>query len=399
MRKILMLTPYLPYPPVSGGRMRTYSLVKRLAQDYDITLVCFGRPEEKTFDLEPMREFCELIVIDRPSSPSVKKAAFLSVTTIKPLTMQLYHTVEMQQTIQRLLNERTFDAIHVESFYMLQNIPPDTQIPLLLSEPAIEYIAWWRHAQVAQSLVQRPGLALEALKMRIFEPRAWKKADLVGAMSEIDAKIIQKAAPGVKTVLTPNGVDVDYFQPGSGERDAANAIFMGDYKYFPNTDAALYFIEAILPLIRAKRPDFTLTLLGKDPAPELVDLSKQSDSGVIVTGLVDDTRPYLTQATMFVCALRSGSGTRFKLMEALACGLPVVSTAVGCEGLNAEHGKQMLIADSPQAFADAVLKLIHEPELARQLAQQGRAWVVEHHAWEHSAALVAEAYRTLAGRP
>ncbi len=395
MTTILMLTPYLPYPPVSGGRMRTYSLVKRLSQDYDMTLVCFGRPEEREFDLEPMREFCELIVIDRASSPNTVRAALMSFTSIQPVTMQLYRTPEFRATIKQLLTERSFDVVHVESFYMLQNLPDDNRVPVLLSEPAIEYVAWWRHARVAQPLYQRPGIAIEALKMRIFEPRVWKQADVIGVMSATDAVIIRKAAPGVVTMPTPNGVDVEFFQPGDDIPDPAQAIFMGDYKYFPNTDGVMYFIQEIMPLIRAKRPDFTLTLLGKDPAPELRAIAADSTSGVVVTGLVDDTRPYLHKATVFVCPLRSGSGTRFKLMEALACGLPVVTTSVGCEGLDPVDGEHMLLADTPQAFAQAVLRLIDDPERATQLAVQGRQWVVENHAWDHSAALVAEVYEKL----
>jgi glycosyltransferase involved in cell wall biosynthesis len=178
-------------------------------------------------------------------------------------------------------------------------------------------------------------------------------------------------------------------------RQTDTAMFMGDYKYFPNTDAALYFIKEIMPLIRAKRPDFKLNLVGKDPTPELVALSNNPNSGVTATGLVDDTRPYLTQSTVFVCPLRSGSGTRFKLLEALACGLPVVSTSIGSEGLVSENSDHMILADTPQAFADVVLKVLSEPETAANIGREGRKWVVESHAWERSATQIAAVYREL----
>lgn len=394
MTTVLMLTPYLPYPPVSGGRMRTYSLVKRLAEQHHITLVCFGRPEEQAFDLSPMRDYCELVVVDRPSSPSTAKAALMTLTGLKPITMRLYKTPEMQATLAKLIRKQAFDVVHVESFYMLQNLPTGHGLPVLLSEPAIEHIAWWRHAKVAQPIYQRPGIALEALKMRIFGPRAWRAADVVGTMSEIDAAIIGDA--GAATTPAPNGVDVQFFQPHpTQEREPATAVFMGDYKYFPNADAVLYFIHEIMPLIRAKQPDFKLTLLGKDPMSEIQAYSDDPNSGVTATGLVDDTRPYLTGATVFVCPLRSGSGTRFKLMEALACGLPVVSTSVGCEGLNATPDEHMLVADTPQAFADAVLRVIADRTLAKRLGEDGRQWVVNNHGWKHSAQLIADAYQRL----
>lgn len=398
MPHILMLTPYLPYPPTSGGRMRTYNLVKHLREDYQITLVCFGRPDEKTFDLSPMRELCNLIVVDRPPSPSTVKAGLLSLTSLKPVTMRLYYTETMRATIARLLQQSPIDLIHVESFYMLQNLPARLDVPVLLSEPAIEYVAWWRHAQVAKPWYTRPVIGLEALKMRLWEPRAWSDVTIVGVMSQTDAAIIKKATPGVPTALAPNGVDVEYFNTDDTiTRDNQTAVYMGDYKYFPNTDAVLYFVKSIMPLIRAKRPDFHLVLLGKDPPPELRALGDDPASGVTITGLVDDTRPYLQRSAVFVCPLRSGSGTRFKLLESLACGCPVVSTSVGCEGLDAVDGQHMLIRDTPQAFADAVLDLLNDPARGQLIGQQGRQWVVRHHAWRQSAAILRDAYDKLIG--
>jgi polysaccharide biosynthesis protein PslH len=387
---LLMLTPYLPYPPVSGGRMRTYNLLKHLREDYDISLVCFGRPEELAFDITPLGELCDYTVIERASSPGTLQAALLSISTPRPITMRLYSSENMTSAIRRIVKERPAVVAHVESFYMLQNLPPELVIPVLLSEPAIEYIAWARHARVAQPWYTRPGIALEAFKMRLWEPGIWGQAEMVGAMSAIDAKLIGRAAPKAEVTLTPNGVDVDFFQPNPlVERDSCTAVYMGDYKYFPNSDAVLYFAEEILPLVRAKRPDFRLVVLGKDPSPEIQALQSEP---VIVTGLVDDTRPYLQNSAVFICPLRSGSGTRFKLMEALACGCPVVSTTLGCEGLGAVDGEHMLIRDEPQAFADAVVELLENPTLGRKIGQQGRNWVAQNHAWSHSAALVRNAY-------
>jgi len=396
--RVLMLTPYLPYPPTSGGRSRTYNLVKHLCRDYDITLVCFARPEETPPDLAPLHELCELIVVPRPSSPSTLKAALLSATSLKPVTMRLYHTRAMEQTVRRVLSEQRIDLIHVESFYMLPNLPPDVAAPVLLSEPAIEHVAWWRHAQVAQPWYTRPGIALEALKMRVWEPRAWSEATVVGVMSPVDEAAVRRVTPGVLTVQAPNGVDVDYFQPDPArQRDNRTAVYMGDYKYFPNVDAVLYFAQAILPLVRASRPDFELILLGKDAPAEIEALAADPASGVRLVGLVEDTRPYLQGSALFVCPLRSGSGTRFKLLEALACGCPVVSTSVGCEGLGAVDGQHMLVRDAPRAFADAVLAILNDPALGRDIGTRGRDWVIRQHAWRHSASLLRGTYEKLIG--
>lgn len=395
---VLMLTPYVPYPPTSGGRSRTYNLVRHLSEHYTITLVCFARPEEMVFDLAPLEAWCELVVVPRAPSPSTMRAALLSLTSLEPVTVRLYHTPAMEATVARLLAEREIDLIHVESFYMLPNLPAQPEVPVLLSEPAIEYVAWGRHARVAQPWYTRPGVALEALKMRLWEPRAWSEATVVGTMSGVDAATIHRATPGVPTVPAPNGVDVRYFTPDDAlPRDPLTAVYLGDYKYFPNADAVLYFAQEILPRVRRRQPEFQFTVIGKDPTPEMRALHDDPASGVTLTGLVDDTRPYLQRATMFVCPLRSGSGTRFKLMEALACGCPVISTTIGAEGLDAVEGEHMLLRDTPQAFADAILALIDDPARAAAIGRAGREWVVANHAWTRSAALLRAAYEKLIG--
>src|SRR5262249_22505903 len=147
----------------------------------------------------------------------------------------------------------------------------------------------------------------------------------------------------------------------------------------------------------AKRPDFTLTLIGKELTSDLIAMGKDPKSGVYVAGLVEDTRPYLQKGTVFVSAIRSGSGTRFKILEAMACGCPVVSTSLGAEGLGAVDGRHILIGDTPRAFADAVLKIMAEPEEAARIGRHARNWVVERHAWSRSAGLVADAYHRLIG--
>ncbi len=394
---VLMLTPYVPYPPTSGGRSRTYNLIQHLSEHYAITLVCFGRPEETAFDLTPLDAWCDLIVVPRAPSPSTLRAALLSLTSLKPITMRLYHTPAMEAAVAQVLAERRIDLIHVESFYMLPNLPAQPDVPVLLSEPAIEYVAWGRHARVAQPWYTRPAIALEALKMRVWEPRAWSEATVVGTMSNVDAAAIRRATPGVLTVPTPNGVDVRYFNIDPAvEREPQTALFLGDYKYFPNADAVLYFAQEILPLVRRRYPDFQFVVVGKDPTPEMRAL-QESIPGVTLTGMVDDTRPYLQRATMFVCPLRSGSGTRFKLLEALACGCPVISTTIGAEGLHAVDGQHLLLRDTAESFADAIVSLIEDPAQAAALGRTGREWVVSTHAWEHSAALLRAAYEKLIG--
>lgn len=378
--------------------MRTYSLLKRLTERYQITLVCYGRPEERALDYRPLHDLCETHIIDRAPSPGTLKSAILSLTSIKPITVRLYDTPAMRAKLAELCKRDRYDVIHLESFYMLPNLPTPYPAPVLLAEPAIEYLAWARHAKVAVPVVQRPALALEALKMRVFEPRAWRKVQAVGAMSSIDEQIMRGVSQSLPVHQTPNGVDEEYFAPDPNViREPDTALYMGDYKYFPNTDAMLYFVREILPLIHAERPNFTLTLVGKDAPPSLQAIAADPGSGVKIAGLVDDTRPYLQRTGVFICPLRSGSGTRFKLLEAMASGAAVVSTTFGAEGLGAREGEHLLIGDTPAAFARQVLRLCADRELASRLGENSCEWVSGRHSWRYAAENVAQIYERLAG--
>jgi glycosyltransferase involved in cell wall biosynthesis len=393
--EILMLTPYLPYPPVSGGRSRTYNIVRQLCGEFHFTLVCFGRPEERTFDLAPMRELCDLIVIDRDASPGTVKAAILSLTSAKPITMRLYTNAAMRAQLAKLCHEHNFAAVHVESFYMVQNLPADLRAPVLLSEPSIEYKAWQRFARVAKPIFQRPAVALESAKMRQWESKTWQQVERVGVMSDFDADLVHRLTPEATTTETPNGVDTEYFHDLGIPRQPDTAVYLGDYKYFPNVEAIDYFMREMMPLIRAERPKFTLTLIGKDAPLSFIEMSKNPDSGLKIAGLVDDTRPYLCGASVFICPQRSGGGTRFKLLESMACGCPVVSTTLGAEGLGATHGEHLLIADTPKTFAEAVLRVMNQPTLAASLGKAAREFIRARHSWERSAEQVRMVYHEL----
>lgn len=392
--ELLMVVGYLPYAPVSGGRARTLGLLRALAGRANVSLVCLARDEERTHDLTALRELCDLTIVARPPSPTLGQAARMSALSMRPVTRQIYRSPDLTEALRRLIRERAFDLMHVESFYLLQNASAERP-PLLLIDSAIEFVAWARHARAGLPAWQRPAFAFEAAKIRLAEPRAWREADAVGVVSRADAAVVARIAPEVRTFLTPNGVDVDRFTPGGVDRAGATAIFTGDYKYFPNVDAAIWFARDVLPRIRRAAPGFSIRLLGKDAPPAVRRLA---GPGVELVGAVRDVRPHLRAAGLFVCPVRSGSGTRTKLLEALACACPVVTTTVGAEGLDLQEGREALFADSADDMAAAVLRVIADRSLAETIGMAGRRAVVSRHSWAVAGSMHEEAYRALLAR-
>jgi glycosyltransferase involved in cell wall biosynthesis len=188
----------------------------------------------------------------------------------------------------------------------------------------------------------------------------------------------------------PTGVDTSYFQPRPDvSQQCYNLVFTGSMDWLPNEDAIRYFIEEIMPLIRQSVPDVTLTVVGRNPYPSLVALSKRNPS-VIVTGRVDDVRPYMDRAAAYVVPIRIGGGTRLKIYEAMAMAKPIVSTTIGAEGLPVRHERELLLADTPESFAAAVVRLFTAEDFAQALGRRAAAAVVEQFGWERVAANFAE---------
>ncbi|MGE0593289.1 MAG: glycosyltransferase [Vicinamibacterales bacterium] len=390
---VLMVTGYTPFAPVSGGRTRTLGVMESLRGRVRFTLACLARPEEQVEDMDRLRATCDVVLVPRPPSPTLRAAAGMLVRSPRPFTEQVYRSPALGRRLGTLLATQTFDLVHVESFYLLQNLPRPCPVPVLLVDSAIEYVAWGRHAAHGLPAWQRPGFALEALKTRIAEPRAWRAADAVGVVSEVDRALVARLAPEVPVCLTPNGVDVHRFSPPLVPRAPAVAVFIGDYKYFPNVDAAVRLVRHIAPAVRAAHPDFTVRLIGKDP-PEAV--RALAGPGIVVTGAVPDVVPHLREASVFVCPVRSGSGTRTKLLEAMAAGCPVVTTAVGAEGLDLVPGVDALFGDTDPDLARAVRELLASPTRAHALATGARATAVGRFSWQVSADCHEAVYRRVA---
>jgi sugar transferase (PEP-CTERM/EpsH1 system associated) len=395
--RILVVAPYPPYPPRFGGAARIYHLLRVLARDHRITLLSFASPDEAA-DMRPLADLgIEVHTVPRAPARSPRRKRLYQLRSLVGRTYSHYSlwSPRMAAGLDGLLSRRRFDVVQLE-FGDLAGSYAVAPGPLrVLDEHNVEYRFLERLERQERSRLRRLFYRLEARKLRDDELAACRRADAILTTSDVDRATL---APDVGTTpirVVPNGVDTTFFTPGPAGNGRPRLVFTGAIDYQPNTDAVLHFCAEIWPRVRRAAPEATLAIVGKDPPPAVLALAGE---GVTVTGTVPDVRPWMQSATAFVVPLRTGGGTRLKILEALASGRAVVSTSLGCEGLEVTPGRDILVADEPAAFADAVLRCVGDPALRARLGAAGRALVEERYRWEAIGANLADFYQELLAR-
>lgn len=395
--KILMLTPYLPWPLHSGGQIRTYNLLKNLAQKHEITLFSFIRDDAESEYLPKLEPFCKkILVFKRTKSPWALRNILLSGFTPYPFLVCIYLSGEAQRALKHELDDG-YDIIHAETFYVMPNIPK-TPVPTLLVEQTIEYLGYQTYTVQKAPLLIRPLLMIDVVKLRFWEDWYWKRADLLVTMSEEDRRWITTRVPRARVEVVANGIDVSYFRETKPVRPKnPTVLFVGNYKWLPNVDAAEYLIEKIWPLIHEKIPSAQLRIVGRDVTDRIKKMG-ESTLGVRVIGEVEDIRDALARAHVMLVPIRNGRGTRYKILESMAARLPVVSTTLGIEGIRAKDGVHAFIRDTDRGLAEATIKLLDERETASRLSQAAFELVTAHYNWETISADLDRIYRKLGKR-
>jgi glycosyltransferase involved in cell wall biosynthesis len=261
----------------------------------------------------------------------------------------------------------------------MPNVPGGASAPVMLFEHNVEYMIWKRLHDVEKRPWRRALLAVEWRKMRRYEARACTRAAVTVAVSEADRALLAANAPAADIRAIPTGVDTSFFHPNGAIEAPATLVFTGSMDWYPNEDAVMHFIEAILPEIRQEVPGISLAVVGRDPSSRL--RAAGTAAGIRVTGTVEDVRPHVAEAAVYVVPLRVGGGTRLKIFEALAMGKAVVSTRIGAEGLPIVPGQHFLQADEPADFARAVVALLRDPARRRALGLAGRRLMEERYSW------------------
>lgn len=395
LMRILWLKTELLHPTDKGGKIRTYQMLKELKRNHRITYLTLddeADPEAR----ERAPEYAdELVCIPHHSrdkfTPGFYGELGLNLFSRLPYAIAKYRSPAMRRKITELTSTNLFDVVVCDFLAPAINVPRKLSCRSVLFQHNVEAMIWKRHYETQANPIKKAYLYWQWRKMRAFEGVMCRRFDSVIAVSREDSDLMRREylVPNLDDV--PTGVDTAFFRPGivSDRREPNTLVFTGSMDWLPNQDAIQYFTAEIMPLIKRKVPTVTLTVVGRNPYPALIELSKR-DPSVIVTGRVADVRPYMERAAAYVVPLRIGGGTRLKIFEAMAMEKPIVSTTIGAEGLPVHDGSELLLADTPVAFAEAVIRVLSEQELATNLARCAAGLVRQHFGWDRVASRFAE---------
>jgi polysaccharide biosynthesis protein PslH len=372
------------WPLNTGGRLRSFHILRELARRHPVTVLTTHGDGDDPAGLAGHLPEAQVVSVPHASAKqgSTRFAWALARSWVSPLPVEfLKWTVpELRRAVQGVLAEGTVDVCVADFLATVPNVPRDSAIPVVLFEHNVEHVIWKRLHDTERRAWRRWLLALEWRKMRRYESRACADAALTLAVSEVDQRSLATDAGGARIETIPTGVDTQFFHPRPASEAFGHLVFTGSMDWYPNEDGILAFLEGAWPQIRERVPTAALTVVGRNPRPRLTRAAAVA-GGVTVTGTVDDIRPFVARAALYVAPLRVGGGTRLKLFEALAMGKAVVATRLAAEGLPMVPGKHYVAADNPAELAAAVVELLADPRRRAELGAAGRRLVEERFSW------------------
>lgn len=381
--KILWVKTDFLHPTDRGGQIRTLETLRYLHRNNEIHYVAYDNPAQPE-GVQRAGEYCtRAYPVNRPipkrGSPKFFVQLAMNLFSGLPLAVGRCHSAEMSGLLLRLTTEHEFDCIVCDFLSMAPNIPDMSRA--ILFQHNVETMIWRRHTEYAAGLLRKKYFGMQAARMFECERKFCCAADYVIAVSENDAGLMRGLFGVERISPVSTGVDLEYFSRPAQVTQHHDLVFVGAMDWLPNVDGARFFVNEVLPLIRARRPSCSLVLAGRLPVPELRDFAVK-DSLIQVTGSVPDIRPYLWEGAVSIVPLRIGGGTRLKIYEAMAAGVPIVSTRVGAEGLDVTDGLNIALADGPMEIAERCLHLLENRDLAAVQAANAMELVTSRFSWD-----------------
>ncbi|MBT3268917.1 glycosyltransferase [Candidatus Poribacteria bacterium] len=381
MKDLLFLNLRFPYPPHRGDRIRAYNLLSGLSRQFRITLITFYEAERELEGVDALREVCHTVKVVRRPRWSGRARAMRNLAGSEPLQNGLWYSPDMQRMVDTTLDVCQPDVAQAQFFRMGQYVAK-ASVPRLLDLGDALSLNLRRRAGRERNPALRWLTAHEAARAERFEGKIARDFDKVVICSTVDREAIHAANGDLALEIIENGVDLDYYTPSEAQPDSRppTMLFTGTMDYFPNTDAAYHLAEDVLPCVRARLPDARLLLVGANPPRSVRRLERHA--GVVVTGRVPDIRPYFADADVFVSPMRCGSGTQNKNLEAMAMGVPVVTTRLGGYGTRVVEGQDMFCVDGAENVAARAAEIMGDRDLRAAMARNGRQYVEREHGWD-----------------
>lgn len=390
--KILMLTPYLPYPPSSGGQIRSYNLIKHLSKEHEITLCSLIKFDSEEKYVKNLKPFCKSIhVFKRAKKPWTISNILNTGFSAFPFLVIRNFSKDQQTALKKIIETEKFDLIHAETFYVSPHIPK-TDIPTVLVDQTIEYQVYRHYVNNFRIPFLRPLLLIDVTKIRYWETYFWKKAARVVAVSERDATIMKHLVKGLKVNVIPNGVGEDLMNevPLHFKK---SILFMGNYAWLQNVEAAKILAKEIFPKILKKIPDCKLIIAGQNTG-KISDLD--GDGIELKDFAVDDiesVKKAYQENGIMVAPLYGPGGTRLKILAAMASKMPVVTTEIGTEGIDAKNMESILVGKNSEELASLSIELFEDKDLYKKVAQNSRKLVEEDYSYSSIAKKLSDVYR------
>jgi glycosyltransferase involved in cell wall biosynthesis len=403
--KILWLNHFVPYPPKGGCFQRTFNLLTRLAAEHEVHLLAMRpkaatHPEAETREAkrELERHCASVEIIDIAAATQPARLALRGVASLaggRPLTVTIFESPAMDAAVRRVLRDRAIDLVHFDTISLALYLPLVGDRPTTMTHHVAESFMIHRRIAREPNPIRKAFFYGEWLALERYERRFCSQFGANLVMSSLDREILQTIAPDARFVVVPNGVDVDFFRPATPPADSGRAlIFAGRLDQYSNRDAILYFTRDVWPRVGAAHPDVTMHIIGSNPPAELTGMAT-ADPRLQVHGFVPDVRPFFQQSTVAVCPIRDGGGTRIKVLDALAQGMPLVATTVGCEGIDVVPDRDLLIADTAEAFAAQIGRLLVDGQLRERLSANARRLAEDVYSWDGIARRLSDLCREL----
>src|SRR5258708_6603934 len=392
---ILIVSSYLPYPLFNGGHIRLYNLMKELSKKHRLTLICEIRHDQTEGDIKEVKKFCDdVITIPRKkqwSYQNILKAGF----GMYPFLLVGHTLPEMKMAIVRTLNAKRFDVIHVETFYVMHNLPK-TYLPVVLAEHNIEYAVYQRYA-AASPWYKRPFLLFDIAKITYWEEKSWRAATRLLAVTEQEKKKMKRR----DVIVVPNGVDIDTFVPKKRslkvETKERRILFMGDFKWIQNRDSAKWIIEEIWPEVVSRFHvtgcKLLLWVVGKNMSDELKAMGHGNSSIILDEHAPDQTWKIYQKSDILLAPIKVGGGSSYKIIEAMASGVPVVTTGLSARALEAKDKTHLLVGETSGSLADATVRLLGNEEVYERIRNNARVFIEKTYSWEHIAKILENVYK------